>query len=201
MITGWLPSGAIASWDPCGEHSKRVPNGTYDLGMRFLPKRVVTAVCVILALGGAGRWAFAKWESTYGTPSCSWPLRIHGTATSDQDGLVRCYMQALVTRDTPLMKAVAEKTSGNEVTSAAFRYGRDARAGMATATITPNPSDSTDANVEIRFADGVVEDTGLTNETAFGGPSVWRIDIGTDYYSPGRSPDPAEPAATSTPSV
>jgi len=145
------------------------------------PKRVAIAVCVILALGLAGRWAYAKWESTHGTPSCSWPLRIHGTATSDQEGLVRCYIQALVTRDTPLMKAAAEYSSGNKVTSAAFRYARDARAGVATVTVTPNPSDTTDAEVEIRFANGVVEDTGLTNETAFGGPSVWRIDIGTLY--------------------
>lgn len=79
------------------------------------------------------------------------------------------------------MKAIAEKTSGNEVTSAAFRYRRDAHAGLATATITPNPSDSTDAEVVIRFADGVVENSGLTNEIAFGGPSVWRMYIGTVY--------------------
>ncbi|HTX85332.1 MAG TPA: hypothetical protein VME44_24365 [Streptosporangiaceae bacterium] len=79
------------------------------------------------------------------------------------------------------MKAAAEYSSGNKVTSAAFRYARDARAGVATVTVTPNPSDTTDAEVEIRFANGVVEDTGLTNETAFGGPSVWRIDIGTLY--------------------
>jgi hypothetical protein len=144
-------------------------------------KRVAVAVCLIVAVGLAGRWAYAKWESTYGTPSCSWPLRIHGAATSDQEGLVRCYIQALVNRDTPLMEAAAEHSSGNKVTSAAFRYTRDARAGVATATITPNPNDTTDAEVEIRFANGVVEDTGLTNEAAFGGPSVWRIDIGTLY--------------------
>ena len=76
----------------------------YDLGMRFQPKRAVIGVCVILALGFAGRWAYAKWESTYGTPSCSWPLRVHGTATSGQEGLVRCYMKALVTRNTPLIR-------------------------------------------------------------------------------------------------
>jgi hypothetical protein len=141
------------------------------------------AACLILALAVAGRWVYAKWESTYGFPSCSSQLEIHGTATSEQEGLVRCYLQALVTRDTPLMKAVAEKTSGSQVTSAVFRYARDARAAVATVTITPNPSDSTDADVEIRFADGVVEDVGLTNEMAFGGPSVWRLDVGTGYYS------------------
>src|SRR5262249_15316403 len=144
----------------------------YDLRMQFRPKRVAVAVCVLLALGVAGRWAYAEWEAAHGTPSCSWALRIHGTATSGPGSLVRCYIQALVTRDPALMKAIAEKTSGSEVTSAAFKYAKDARAGVASATITPNPSDTTDANLEIRFADGVVQSTGLTNEIAFGGPLV-----------------------------
>jgi hypothetical protein len=152
------------------------------------------AVCVILALGVAGRWGYAKWQSTYGTPSCSWQLRIRGTATSDQEGLVRCYIQALATRDTSLMKAVAEQASGNEVTRGACRYTRDARAGVATATVTPNPSDSTDAELEIRFADAVVDETGLTNELAFGGPSIWRIDIGTIYDSSSRAQSRPGPA-------
>jgi hypothetical protein len=66
-----------------------------------------------------------------------------------------------------------------QITNADFQYAADARSTPATATFRPNPVDSTDVNVTIAYRDGIVEQVGLTNMVAFGGPSVWRIDIGS----------------------
>lgn len=47
------------------------------------------ATLTIVAAAGvvwAGRTAWAVYEH-WGTPSCSWPLRIHGKPTPAQDGL------------------------------------------------------------------------------------------------------------------
>jgi hypothetical protein len=153
------------------------------LGMRWSPARIAIVTCLVLAVGVAGRWVYVKVESL-GTPSCSWPLRIRGPASGGQEGLVRCYMRALATRDTSLMSTVATNPPKSTITRADFRYSRDARSGMATATFSPNPSDSTDVDLEIRFADGVVEENlGLENEIAFGGPSAWRMTVGSAWGS------------------
>jgi hypothetical protein len=150
--------------------------------MRRRPARILVAICLVLAVGGAARWAYEKVEP--GTPSCSWAIRIRGQATGDQEDLVRCYLQALATRDTSLMAALATNPPESKITTADFKYSRAARAGMATATFSPNPSDSTDVDLVIRFANGVVENNlGVENEIAWGGPSVWRMTVGSAWDS------------------
>jgi hypothetical protein len=141
---------------------------------------VMKVACGILAAvaTAAGVWTIVDWASVYGTPSCSWPLRVRGTATSTQVGLARCYLRALANRDHAEMAAVASNIPPAHITSGLFLYTADARAGVATATFTPNPSDSTYAYVTIRFADGTVEDAGMLNMIAMGGHSQWRMDIG-----------------------
>jgi hypothetical protein len=54
-----------------------------------------------------------------------------------------------------------------------------ARAGLATATFTPSPVDDTYVLLTITFADGISEKTGILNMIAMGGPSAWRVQIGT----------------------
>ena len=55
-------------------------------------------------------------------------------------------------------------------------------------TFAPNPSDTTDALLAITYLGVAVESTDLTNMAAFGGPSVWRIDIGTSWDPQVRQP-------------
>jgi hypothetical protein len=124
-------------------------------------------------------WRGVSWyQSVYGTPSCSWPAQIRGAPTGEQSGLVRCYLEALATRDTGEMSAVARTIPPTRITSSLFLYSRDARSGTASVTIEPNPVDSTYAFVTIRYANGVVEQTGMLNMIAMGGPSTWRMDTG-----------------------
>ena len=149
--------------------------------MRFRTSTVVIAVCAIALAGAVARWAYSKAASVYGTPSCSWPFRIHGSVTGGQDGLVRCYLQALAHKDTAAMSAVATSAPATKITSIDFRDSADARAGTATAIFSQNPVDPTAANVVIRFADGAVEDLDLINEMSMGGHDVWRIAIGSAW--------------------
>jgi hypothetical protein len=152
---------------------------------------------VILTAGVGLAWAgHAAWAAiqTWGTPTCSWPLQVRGTASPAQAGLVRCYLRALAGRDTAGLTAVAADIPPVRITSADLRYSSDARAGLATAAFTPNPEDPTSASVTITYADGVRENAGMTNMIAMGGPSGWRMNIGTDI-NPGSSGPP--PAAVS----
>jgi hypothetical protein len=133
---------------------------------------------VILAGLTAGAWAIVGWyERTYGTPSCSWPMRVRGTATSTQTGLAGCYLQALANGDRAEMKAVASYIPPTRITPALFSYSRAARSGIASVTFAPNPIDSTYVFVTIRFADGKVESAGMLNMIAMGGSSNWRMDL------------------------
>jgi hypothetical protein len=146
----------------------------------FHAKALAVLTCAAVALGLIGRWFYARAESIYGTPSCSWPLQVHGTATAQQVGLVRCYLQSVAGHDATGLNAVAANIPPFQVTGADFRYSRDARAGVATATFTPNPSDSSYAYLTIHFADGAVDSTeGIINMDSMGGPSVWRMDVGS----------------------
>jgi hypothetical protein len=149
---------------------------------------------VILMAGTGLAWAGpAAWEAiqTLGTPTCSWPLQVHGTAGPAHAGLVRCYLRALAGRDTAGLMAVAADIPPVRITSADLAYSADARAGLATATFTPNPVDPTSAFVTITYADGVREDASMMNMIAMGGPSGWRMDIGTDINSGSPGPPPA----------
>ncbi len=143
-------------------------------------KAISLAVAAVLAAGAA--WgADAAWSAVQGrnSPSCSWPLRVHGTASSEQSGVVRCYLQALAQRDTAGLMKVADDDPAVRLTATDLAHSADARAGLATATFTPSPVDDTYVLLTITFADGRNEKTGIMNMTAMGGPSAWRIQIGT----------------------
>jgi hypothetical protein len=63
-------------------------------------RAISLAVAAVVAAGAV--WAgYAAWDAFQGrdSPSCSWPLRIRGTATSEQSGVVRCYLQATGIQD------------------------------------------------------------------------------------------------------
>ena len=140
------------------------------------------AAVVLMAGAGLGWAGHAAWEAiqTWGTPTCSWPLAVRGTAGPAQAGLVRCYLRALASRDTARLMTVAADIPPVHITSADLAYSADARAGLATAAFTPNPNDTTSAFVTITYADGVHENVGMINMIAMGGPSGWRMTIGTD---------------------
>lgn len=162
---------------------------------RSRPRTVVTlrATFVIVAAVGvvwAGRTAWAVYEH-WGTPSCSWPLRVDGKPTPAQDGLVRCYLRALAHRDTAGLLAVADNIPPARITKADLAHSADAQSGVAMATFTPNPFDSTDVGLSIRYADGARDQLDITNMIARGGPSSWRLDIGVLAHPP----VPAPPSA------
>ena len=121
---------------------------------------------------------------------------MRGTASPAQAGLVRCYLRALASRDTGGLMSVAADIPPVRITSADLRYSADARAGLATAVVTLSPVDSTGASVTITYANGVRENTGMMNMIAMGGPSGWRMVIGTQS-SPG---PPGPPPAVASPS-
>ena len=142
----------------------------------------ITVACAVLALGVASTGLSAArdwWVSVYGTPSCSWPMRIHGTATGAQPGLVRCYLQAIAEHNTAELRSIAQNIPPAHITASDFTYSQDARSGVTTVTFTPNPNDSTFVYLTIRFADGTVDNgADIINMTAMGGNSVWRMAIG-----------------------
>lgn len=105
-------------------------------------------------------------------------MRVEGTATPQQVGLVRCYLKAVAEHDTSELQSIARNTPPARITRSDFRYSAAASAGTATATFTPNPVDSTYAYVTFRFGNGLIErDVGIINMISMGGPSVWRMDI------------------------
>jgi hypothetical protein len=132
---------------------------------------VIVAIVAGVGLGWGGHAAWNAIE-TAGTPTCSWPLRVEGTANPAQAGLVRCYLRALADRDTAGLMAAADDTS----IKADLSYSADARAGLATATFTPSPVDSEYVLLTITYADHAREGTGIINMAALGEASGWRID-------------------------
>lgn len=175
----------------------KAPARVAGLAGSHLRRSPAAWAAVILTAGAGLAWAgHAAWAAiqTWGTPTCSWPLQVRGTASPAQAGLVRCYLRALASRDTAGLMAVAADIPPVRITSADLRYSADARAGLATAAFTPNPEDPTSASVTITYADGVRENAGMLNMVAMGGPSGWRMNIGTDI-NPGSSGPP--PAAAS----
>jgi hypothetical protein len=157
-------------------------------------RRSPAAWAAVGLMAGAGlAWGgHAAWEAiqTWGTPACSWPLQVRGTASPAQAGLVRCYLRALASRDTDGLMAVAADIPPVRITSADLTYSADARAGLATAAFTPNPNDTTSAFVTITYADGVREGASMMNMIAMGGPSGWRMNIGA-VINPASGPPPA----------
>jgi len=158
-------------------------------------RRSPAAWAAVIVMAGAGlAWAgHAAWQAiqTWGTPACSWPLQVRGTPSPAQAGLVRCYLRALASRDTAGLMAVAADIPPVRITSADLRYSADARAGLATAAFTPNPEDTASGFVIITYADGVRENASMMNMVAMGGPSGWRMNIGTETSPSSPAPPPA----------
>ena len=150
--------------------------------------------CGIVAMAGAACSGYRA-RATYaggGTSSCSWRLHIRGRPTATQARLVRCYLRALAHRDVAGLLAVAANIPPVRITHADLAHAADARAGLATATFTPNPSDSSFALLTVTYADGARAQLGIQNMIAMGGPSVWRLIIGTDAHPGPPGPSPAE---------
>ena len=154
------------------------------------------AVLAAVAVAGTlwlGHTAWAAFKSR-STPSCSWPLRMRGTPTAAQAGLVRCYLRALAERDTGGLAAVADNMPPVRITQADLAHSADARSGLATATFLPADVDVAYVPLIIRYADGARDRLGLENLSAMGGPSVWRMPIGTDVNPRSGGPAPATAA-------
>ncbi len=165
-----------------------------------LGRRPAAWAAVIVMAGAGLAWAgHAAWEAiqTWGTPTCSWPLQVRGTASPAQAGLVRCYLRALAHRDTAGLMAVAADIPPVRITSADFRYSADARAGLATVTFMPSPIVTDMPIVTITYADGVQEKAGMMNMIVMGGPSGWRMNIGTDINPDSPGPPSAAPGLSS----
>jgi len=113
---------------------------------------------------------------------------VRGTATSAQIGLVRCYQEDLAHRDIGGLSSLMANTGSDSITGADLQYSMYARRTPVTATFTLNPFDTTDVSLTIAYRGGAVASTDLTNVVAFGGPSVWRIDIGTSWDPQVRQP-------------
>jgi hypothetical protein len=160
---------------------------------RLHRRAVLWAACVIAAGAGAvwaGHRAWAAFENGHSTPSCSWPVRIQGKPAPAQAGLIRCYVQALAHRDTAALLAVAGNVPPVRITGADLKHAADARSGPATATFLPALVDTDFVSVLITYADGATDRLWVQNMIETGGPSVWRMSIGTDVSTPG-SPGPA----------
>lgn len=129
----------------------------------------VTAGCTVLApvLGGDALPGAA--------PTCSWPLRVTGHATATQAGLIQCYLQAVAHHDLGALEGLANPAY--QVTGAELTQTADARAGLATATVSMSPDDAGIGTVQIDYADGATSSFGIEIVN----PQVarsWRLDIG-----------------------
>ncbi len=147
------------------------------------------AVCV--AVAGCSAWNQLTGGLPTSTPSCSWPLRVHGHMTGEQAGLIRCYLRALARHDTAGLLAVAFTANGPvRITARDFRHAADARAGVATAMRGPQGNDLAYA-VTIMFADNATETVAMAPASPATVDS-WRLGIGTLIDSTG-GPPPAKP--------
>lgn len=112
------------------------------------------------------------------TPSCKWPVRITGPATTEQDGLIRCYLKGLATGSLNELKAVADDDPPVRITQADLSHSADATSGTATAQVIPNQVDSASFLVSITFADGTEEQVPMQEVNPMAIDS-WRLVIGT----------------------
>ncbi len=165
--------------------------------MRRPPKLLVWAAglvgVVALSAGGYLVWAAIAGGLPTSVPPCSRPLRVHGHATSEQAGLIRCYLRALAHHDAGALEALAYTTAGPvRITPADFRHATDARAGTASATFTLLENDYIFA-VRIVFADHATETVGMAQEATPGLSAPWRLEIGTVMERTG-GPPPAKPS-------
>jgi hypothetical protein len=150
---------------------------------------------VMVGVAMAGCTALAPLLGSNGLPGavvpCSWPLRVAGHATAAQAGLVRCYLRAVAEHDLAALQGLVNPTY--RVTKAQLTQTADARAGRASATITPNSDNTGIATVRIDYADGAACQFGIeiVNPQSAGS---WRIDIGPPVPGP-QGPSPAKTPA------
>jgi hypothetical protein len=123
-------------------------------------------------------WGAYSWITRDTSPSCSWPVRVKGSGTADEAGVVRCYVRALARHNMVGLYAVADYDPRPHLTAADLKYSADARAGVATAVLVPNSISVSIVNVTITYADGVQETVVLNNMQDMGDASTWRVDIG-----------------------
>jgi hypothetical protein len=123
-----------------------------------------TAVTIAVLVAGLAVAAFAAHRELAGpdasAPSCSRPAHIQH-ANAVQDGLIRCYLQAVADQSSSEMRAVVPARGNGGPTDLgpeAFAHAADARSGEATATVTGNDVDDADATVAIRYADGASDE-------------------------------------------
>jgi hypothetical protein len=90
-------------------------------------------------------------------PSCSWAqVRLTG-ADADQAALVRCYLRAVAERSQDgLLAVVPSRDNGGPSGFAAadFAHAATVAGGVTTVAVVGNTTDSADAAVNIRYADG-----------------------------------------------
>jgi hypothetical protein len=125
-------------------------------------------------------------------PSCSWPAHVEH-ANSAQDGLIRCYLQALADHSTSgLTSVVRAPVNGGPIRfgPADFAHAADARSGTAAVTVIGNDNDSADATVAIHYADGANANLEIHTADPASGKSwrFWNIGI---YPSGPSAPAPA----------
>ncbi len=167
---------------PRGRHRTRVLKWVAGLAVAV----------VVLAAGGYLAWAGRAGGLPTSVPSCSWPLRVRGQATSEQAGLIRCYLRALARHDASALLALAYTTAGPvRITPTDFRHTADARTGTASATFTLLENDYIFA-VRIVFADHAKETVGMALANP-GSSHSWRLEIGKVVVRTG-GPPPAEPS-------
>lgn len=162
------------------------------------PSRRLVALAVVggvavLALGSYKVWSLAADDGPTTVPSCSWPLRVRGEASHEQAGLIRCYVRALATHDVAGLQAVAENDPPVRITAAQFRHTGDARAGTATATFVPNPSDNAYTTVKITYADGAADSLAIVLANPASAHS-WRIQVGAETSTGRKAPPPLQGA-------
>ena len=152
----------------------------------------LTALILVSAVAAAALLLSHAWVDGRpgAAPSCSWPLRVDGPATTAQTGLIRCYLQALAQHDLGALSGLANPAY--RVTGAQLAQTADARSGLATARVTMSPVDTGIGTVRIDYADGATCSLGIeiVNPAVAGS---WRLDIGPGV------PGPAGPAPASTP--
>jgi len=121
---------------------------------------------------------------------------VRGRPTSEQIGLVRCYLRALSRHDKNGLLAIAYQTSAPvRITRVDFAHSADVRAGTATVAFLANPDDTAYYTASIDFADGVRESVPvkLANPSS---PHSLRLEIGTLKY--GQGPPATKPGPPHT---
>jgi hypothetical protein len=157
-------------------------------------RRNVAVVAIVTCLAVAAfSWHTVSrfWSgSDTSAPSCSWPAHVQD-ANSAQDGLIRCYLQAVADRSTSELRAVVPaRSTGGPIGfgSAVFAHAADARSGTADVMVIGNSVDDADATVAIRYADQAQDnlEIHLADPASASSWRFWNIGV--------YAPDPSAPS-------